>query len=721
MEKKDVVRGQINTVILSALYDGEKYGYEIRKEIERKTSGKFVIKEPTLYSSLKRLEARGLVDSSWGELDDTNGGRRRYYRLTERGHDLCEKNLNEWEYSRTLMDRLISDREVDLATAEPPDLSDVTDKVRRHHIRRVDRFGSVLEEDVDEEDARSSPIGLSSDVSEELEEIQNKQQRLEQRMRELEEASNVLATSRETFDSRIQEIEQGDEDEDDPAEEAEETDAETSVAVDSAPKDDEENSEEDEPERADVFPIEEEEEEDVPAPVAAEEDEDEEERFPPFLTIAEAEERNAPAESLSPPAADDVADIPSNACAEKLSPFEFSDREEEVQGDSVREKDDIAYEEEVPSREFASEEEILSPVFAPVEEVPSSAYAPVEISFDRPQTDEKQPDDETHAWSRVWNDEPIAAPRGNEESAAMSAPHENDESPAASVPGENVYSFAEAAAAREPEPAETYHSVNDYSAFRMPEPSPEEDRRVKEQIDRYLQETRERRAEEDERTYQNRLNKLLATAKSSRSADAVPKRDEKVIPFERASDTDGEPRTRVNPAEYNEDLRALSTKIQSEGFKIKAYNSEVAQESKSFLLRNRINLAAAVLSFGVFVLEVLLFYFCAEPTTKSGFLPYGILLGCGLLFPLAAFIAYKLNPGRKVRAKFNARSAILNCVLVFAYAFLVIMSLNLVFKVQFANVAEIVMKVFLPSLVAFQVVVVCLIYTALYAGKRFHA
>ena len=59
MEKKnqpDVVRGHINTIILSALCEGDKYGYEIGKEIEAKTRGQYKLKEPTLYSSLKRLE-----------------------------------------------------------------------------------------------------------------------------------------------------------------------------------------------------------------------------------------------------------------------------------------------------------------------------------------------------------------------------------------------------------------------------------------------------------------------------------------------------------------------------------------------------------------------------------------------------------------------------------------------------------------------------------------
>ena len=52
----DLIRGHINTIILRTLYDGDKYGYEIINEIEEKSKGQYSLKQPTLYSALKRLE-----------------------------------------------------------------------------------------------------------------------------------------------------------------------------------------------------------------------------------------------------------------------------------------------------------------------------------------------------------------------------------------------------------------------------------------------------------------------------------------------------------------------------------------------------------------------------------------------------------------------------------------------------------------------------------------
>ena len=103
----DLIRGHINTIILRSLYDGDKYGYDILNEIESKTGGLYAIKQPTLYSALKRLESLHYVASYYGEF--SNGGRRKYFRLTDEGREFVNKSLSEWEYSRTIIDSLIAD------------------------------------------------------------------------------------------------------------------------------------------------------------------------------------------------------------------------------------------------------------------------------------------------------------------------------------------------------------------------------------------------------------------------------------------------------------------------------------------------------------------------------------------------------------------------------------------------------------------------------------
>ena len=70
-------------IILYQLKDGDRYGYEIIKQIEDYSNGKIVIKQPTLYSILKKLEQNKFITSYWQ--DSEIGGKRHYYKLTDNG------------------------------------------------------------------------------------------------------------------------------------------------------------------------------------------------------------------------------------------------------------------------------------------------------------------------------------------------------------------------------------------------------------------------------------------------------------------------------------------------------------------------------------------------------------------------------------------------------------------------------------------------------------
>lgn len=70
-------------IILYQLRDGDKYGYEIVKQIEDSSNGSIIIKQPTLYSILKKLEQGRFISSYWQ--DSEIGGKRHYYKLTDNG------------------------------------------------------------------------------------------------------------------------------------------------------------------------------------------------------------------------------------------------------------------------------------------------------------------------------------------------------------------------------------------------------------------------------------------------------------------------------------------------------------------------------------------------------------------------------------------------------------------------------------------------------------
>jgi PadR family transcriptional regulator PadR len=101
----DVIRGHLDAVILRLIYEKDRYGYEISKEIEARTNGDFKIKEATLYAVFQRLEKKELIHSYLG--DKSLGGQRRYYSITSLGRAYLNEELREWRKTKEIIDILL--------------------------------------------------------------------------------------------------------------------------------------------------------------------------------------------------------------------------------------------------------------------------------------------------------------------------------------------------------------------------------------------------------------------------------------------------------------------------------------------------------------------------------------------------------------------------------------------------------------------------------------
>jgi DNA-binding PadR family transcriptional regulator len=101
----DLIRGHIDTIVLSLLRPRDRYGYEICKLVREKSGGEYELKEPSMYSTIRRLEAQKLIEAYWG--DETLGARRKYYRITPEGTGLLDQNLKNWEFAKKIIDRLL--------------------------------------------------------------------------------------------------------------------------------------------------------------------------------------------------------------------------------------------------------------------------------------------------------------------------------------------------------------------------------------------------------------------------------------------------------------------------------------------------------------------------------------------------------------------------------------------------------------------------------------
>lgn len=83
----------IELQVLSVLYEGPRHGYALRRELRRRSAGRFDLLPGTLYPLLRRLEAGGLVLSAW---QPGPKRRRRVYRLTEAGSRELDLRLRDW-------------------------------------------------------------------------------------------------------------------------------------------------------------------------------------------------------------------------------------------------------------------------------------------------------------------------------------------------------------------------------------------------------------------------------------------------------------------------------------------------------------------------------------------------------------------------------------------------------------------------------------------------
>ncbi|CAA7599673.1 Transcriptional regulator PadR-like family [Acididesulfobacillus acetoxydans] len=92
-------------MILKLLLERDRYGYEIVKLINQNSGGEYELKEATMYSSVKRLEHEGDIEWYWG--DESQGGRRKYFRITEQGKVVYARNKGNWEYAKRVLDNLL--------------------------------------------------------------------------------------------------------------------------------------------------------------------------------------------------------------------------------------------------------------------------------------------------------------------------------------------------------------------------------------------------------------------------------------------------------------------------------------------------------------------------------------------------------------------------------------------------------------------------------------
>jgi PadR family transcriptional regulator PadR len=87
-------KGSAEVLILASLEDGQLHGYDIAREIARKSGGLLTFHVASLYPLLYKLEDRKWIQGRW--VEKAGQRRRRYYRLTADGRRTLSAQRGRW-------------------------------------------------------------------------------------------------------------------------------------------------------------------------------------------------------------------------------------------------------------------------------------------------------------------------------------------------------------------------------------------------------------------------------------------------------------------------------------------------------------------------------------------------------------------------------------------------------------------------------------------------
>ena len=91
---KELLKGSTDLLVLTLIEKEPMYGYQMIKELSKKSENVFNLQEGTLYPILHGLEEEGFITSYW---DETTAKKRKYYAITEKGKKQLKEKKEEWK------------------------------------------------------------------------------------------------------------------------------------------------------------------------------------------------------------------------------------------------------------------------------------------------------------------------------------------------------------------------------------------------------------------------------------------------------------------------------------------------------------------------------------------------------------------------------------------------------------------------------------------------
>ena len=113
----ELLRGNVPTLVLSALAAGPQHGYAIAQGINKRTGDSLKFKQGTLYPVLHALERDGFVSGEWRH--ETGERPRLIYAITEAGRAELARRVDAWKTFARAMDTIIGGHPGDASHEQP--------------------------------------------------------------------------------------------------------------------------------------------------------------------------------------------------------------------------------------------------------------------------------------------------------------------------------------------------------------------------------------------------------------------------------------------------------------------------------------------------------------------------------------------------------------------------------------------------------------------------
>lgn len=633
----DLIRGNVTTIILRSLQEEARYGYDILKEIEVKSEGQYKLKQPTLYSCLKRLEKQGLIFSYWGEIDQTEGGRRRYYALSETGKAFLQKMQSEYEYSRTILDRLLSEKEYDFSSPAPFDINSLRPYTKR-------KSG-------DEDD----------EAAEKVQSVERAEAETEK-----EQAAEPLPVKEEIVAPEVAPVEE-------------------KPAVNNVRYEQLSISEE-------AQPVEE--EKTRKSPVAS--------FLRPELTykfdqeaVEKAEEKQAEANAF-----DDTAPRKVNTSFNEMLSRIDNKIGKANQNDLYKNIGDT-------TPVYSADESVKREYYRPEKLTQNEIRYPSEPAKPAVLTEE-QKRARIEAAQKLGIGEYANTENFNLQRYGIEAPQkkkevladDNGEDPALQKPSQidnltsEITETPSAVQPAKPPVAENY-SPTDADALTKPADEPK-----KPASDFSF------KKDDVSVNYKDAFYDFYNRSDNASLQDNVEIKDEQ------------SKETVVVPPISSADLK---TRLYAKGYKMSVYSRNTTESyySQNFILASKLNRDCYSIMFLLLIIEVMACWLICKERLSTAY--YIGICGIGFIVPLCAFIAYMLNPDKRVRASFNIKTSLLNRLMLYLNVLVLILLIGFFgFAADIKDTQSMLAPIIIPAVLFLDIPVSSLIYWALYRSNKYH-